>query len=106
MGDNVNQMIMPSSYVDMDSDEIEYDGGFDWSKALFITAAVGAAIAVGGFGVGGVAAFWGGSIPSGTELAFARTLSGVGIKMIVGGGFLGMAAGGGSMIVKGPGGSD
>lgn len=106
MGDNVDQMIMPSSYVDMNSDEIEYDGGFDWSKALYITAAVGAAIAVCGFGVGGVAAFWGGSIPSGTELAFARTLSGVGIKMIVGGGFLGMTAGGGAMIAKGPGGSD
>lgn len=90
----------------MTPDEIEYDGGFDWSKALYITAAVGAAIAVCGFGVGGVAAFWGGSIPSGTELAFARTLSGVEIKMIVGGGFLGMTAVGGAMIAKGPGGSD
>ena len=41
----------------MTPDEIEYDGGFDWSKALYITAAVGAAIAVCGFGVGRVAAF-------------------------------------------------
>ena len=102
----VNQMKMPSSYVDMNLEEIQYDGGFDWSKALYITAAVGAAIAVAGFGVGGVAAYWGGTLASGTELAFARTLSGVAIKMIVGGGFLGMATAGGAMIVDGPGKSD
>ena len=106
MGDNVYQMKMPSSYVDMDSPEIEYDGGFNWTKALYITAAIGAAIAVSGFVVGGVAAYWGGSIPSGTQLAFARKLSGTAIKMMVGGGFLGLAAGGGALISQGPGGSD
>ena len=105
MGDVVYQMKMPASYVDMDSAEIQYDGGFDWPKALMIVAAVGALVAVSGFGVGGVAAYWGGSIPSGAELAFARTLSGIGVKMIVGGGFVGVAAGGGSMIAQGPGAS-
>ena len=65
MGDVVYQMKMPASYVDMDSAEIQYDGGFDWSKALMIVAAVGAVVAIGGLGVGGVAAAWGGSIPSG-----------------------------------------
>ena len=105
MGDVVYQMKMPASYVDMDSAEIQYDGGFDWSKALMIVAAVGAVVAIGGLGVGGVAAYWGGTLASGAELAFARTLSGVAIKMIVGGGFVGMAAGGGSMIIQGPGAS-
>ena len=106
VGNTVNQMKMPSSYVDMNLEEIQYDGGFDWTKALYITAAVGAAIAVSGFGVGAVAAYWGGSLASGTELAFARTLSGVAIKMILGGGFLGMTTVGGAIISQGPGNSD
>ena len=46
----ITEMKMPSDYVDMDSDEIEYDGaGTDWKRVgviLGITAVAIAAIAV------------------------------------------------------------
>ena len=43
----VNKMVMPSNYVDMDSDEIEYDGGFNvWKAVEYVGAAVAFAGAV------------------------------------------------------------
>ena len=99
------QMVMPSSYVDMDSKDLQYDGGFSWSKALYIVAGVGAGIALSGFAVGAVAAAWGGTLASGTELAFARYLSGIAIEMIVGGAGLGVVAAGSAKIIDGPGSS-
>ncbi|MBE6524881.1 MAG: hypothetical protein E7Z65_08490 [Thermoplasmata archaeon] len=106
MGNNVNQMKMPTSYLDMDSAEIQYKGGFSWVKALFIVAAVGAVIAVSGLAVGAVGVSWGGALASGAELATGRAIVGVGLSMLVGGGFLGVTAGGGAMIAQGPGRSD
>ena len=56
---NVNRMVMPSSYVDMDSDEIEYNGGFNMWKAV---EWVGAAAAIAG-GVALVCGAGAGAIP-------------------------------------------
>lgn len=37
MENKVVQMEMPSLFADMDSADMQYDGGFDWPKALMIT---------------------------------------------------------------------
>ncbi len=40
---NANVMRMPTNYVDMNADEIEYDGGWSWLKTIakgLVTAAV------------------------------------------------------------------
>ena len=55
---NDNKMVMPSNYVDMDSDEMEYDGGFNIGRAVeWVGAAVafasGVALMCKGVGVGG-----------------------------------------------------
>lgn len=35
---------MPRDYVDMDASELEYDGGFNWGKAIGLTIAIAGGI--------------------------------------------------------------
>jgi len=44
-----NMMKMPSNYVDMNEDELSYDGGLNWSKVLG-TAAI--SMVIGGLAIG------------------------------------------------------
>jgi len=44
--DKNTEMKMPSNYVDMNSDELEYDGGTDWKRVGTIIGISAAAIAV------------------------------------------------------------
>lgn len=44
--EKITEMKMPSSYVDMNSSELEYDGGTDWKKVGTIIGIAAAAIAV------------------------------------------------------------
>ena len=41
----ITEMKMPSDYVDMNSDEIEYDGGTDWKRVGTILGIAAGAIA-------------------------------------------------------------
>lgn len=45
------EMKMPSGYVDMNANEMEYDGGFNWKHVLDAVMVVGIAAAVGGAGL-------------------------------------------------------
>ena len=44
-----NMMKMPSNYVDMNEDELSYDGGLNWTKVLG-TAAI--SMVIGGLAIG------------------------------------------------------
>ena len=91
-------MKMPTNYVEMDSSEMEYDGGWSWNKFFAVTAIVGAVVAGIGAAIltGGAAAFiiGGGALYAGTAattaMAVGATILGVGstVSMVSGGGFL------------------
>ena len=88
---------MPKQYVDMDAQEMEYDGGFSWSKIGTIVMAVGVAAIVGGMLVGGI----------GAAIAYGpgeQAAMGLGLK-IMGAGGVATLAGGGMMAADGPGGN-
>ena len=50
-----NMMKMPSNYVDMNEDELSYDGGLNWTKVLG-TAAI--SMVIGGLAIGLSAPFF------------------------------------------------
>ncbi len=49
-----NKMKMPAHYVDMDEEELKFDGGWSWKKFFVGVAIVGGIVACGGI-VGAVA---------------------------------------------------
>jgi len=83
------ELKMPSSYVDMNAKELEYDGGFNWKHALEAVAIIG------------IGAFVGGA-----SIAAFTSYGNLGAAMGIAG--LGMMAGGyfGSEALKKPGDSD
>ncbi len=90
-------LIMPKEYVDMDAQELEYDGGFSWSKVGTIVMAVGIAAIVGGMLVGGI----------GAAIAYGpgeQAAMGLGLK-IMGAGGVATLVGVGLTAADGPGGT-
>ena len=89
-------MELPSSFAEMDSADMQYDGGFNWSKALMITSVVCLSVAAIGMGtaVVGSTCF----TSTGTELAFGRYVTGIGFKITVAGAVPALFTGGGSII--------
>lgn len=90
------QMELPSSFAEMSSADMQYDGGFNWSKALMITSIVCLSVAAIGMGTAviGSTCF----TSTGTELAFGRAVAGVGFKITVAGGVPALFTAGGSII--------
>ena len=88
---------MPTNYVEMDSSEMQYDGGWSWNKVFFtaaivgaVIAGVGAAILTGGataFVIAGVAST---STAASTAMGVGAAILGVGSVVAMGsvGGFL------------------
>lgn len=52
---NAYTMRMPTNYVDMSADELEYDGGWNWFKNVFKAVVVGAVAGVMVAATGGTA---------------------------------------------------
>ena len=55
MGEYATDLKMPSGYVDMSLNDMEYDGGFSWKTFSEVLIIAGAAAFIGGAAVGGLA---------------------------------------------------
>ena len=55
MGEYATDLKMPTGYVDMSMEDMEYDGGFNWKTFSDILIIAGAAAFVGGAAVGALA---------------------------------------------------
>ena len=85
---NANMMRMPTNYVDMNADEIEYEGGWSWEKfrrAAIIGAIVGAGVAAAVFTCG---ASVGVSIGVASTLIEATALGAISGSMTGSGGYV------------------
>ena len=55
MGEYATDLKMPSGYVDMSMEDMEYDGGFNWKTFTEALAIAGLAVFIGGAAVGAFA---------------------------------------------------